>query len=133
MLRQSVGIANKQSLSTIKEIKMKEIKAYIRPEQVDDVILALEKVGIHGMTIIDVYALAQWTDPRRARFSTKYVEKYSKVVKFELICPAAEVDAVVEAIRSAGRTGHQGDGKIFISDIDEAISIRTGERGDAAI
>jgi len=112
---------------------MKEIKAYIRPEQVDDVILALEKVGIHGMTIIDVYALAQWTDPRRARFSTKYVEKYSKVVKFELICPAAEVDAVVEAIRSAGRTGHQGDGKIFISNIDEAISIRTGERGDAAI
>ncbi len=112
---------------------MKEITAYIRPEQVDDVVLALEKVGIRGMTIIDVHALAQWADPRQTRFSSRYVEKYSRVVKLELICQAAKVDAVVEAIRAAGRTGHPGDGKIFIADIEDAISIRTGKRGYAAI
>jgi len=112
---------------------MKEIKAYVRPEQVDDVILALEKEGVPGMTIIDVYALAEWTDPRRARFSTKYVGKYSRVVKIELICPAADVETMIEAIRSAARTGHPGDGKIFVSNIDEAISIRTGESGHEAI
>ncbi len=112
---------------------MKEIKAYIRPDRVDDVILALEEKGVQGMTIIEVYALAEWTDPRRARFSAKYVEKYSKVVKIELICRAVEVDTIVEAIRSAGRTGHPGDGKIFVSNIDRAISIRTGESGHEAI
>ncbi len=112
---------------------MKEIKAYIRPERVDDVILALEKEGIQGMTIIDVDVLGELTDPRRARFSTKYVEKYSRIVKIELICRAAKVDAIVEAIRAAGCTGHPGDGKIFVSNIDEAISIRTGKYGYEAI
>ena len=112
---------------------MKEIKAYIRPEQVDDVILALEKEGVQGMTIIDVDVLGELTDPRRARFSSKYVEKYSRVVKIELICPAADVETIVEAILSAARTGHPGDGKIFVSNIDEAISIRTGKYGHEAI
>ncbi len=112
---------------------MKEIKAYVRPERADDVILALEKEGIKGMTVLDVYALAQWTDPRRTRYSAKYVEKYGKVVKLEIICPAEKVDSVVEAIREAARTGHHGDGKIFVSTIDEAVSVRTGEQGPAAL
>ncbi len=112
---------------------MKEIKAYIRPDRVDDVILALENEGVQGMTVLDVYALAGWTDPRRTSYSTKYVQKYGKVVKLELICPAADVETMIEAIRSAACTGHPGDGKIFVADIYDAVSIRTGKRGHEAI
>ena len=112
---------------------MKEIKAYIRPDRVDDVILALENEGIQGMTVLDVYALAGWTDPRRTSYSTKYVQKYGKVVKLELICPAADVETMIEAIRSAACTGHPGDGKIFVADIYDAVSIRTGKRGHEAL
>ncbi len=112
---------------------MKEIKAYVRPERAVDVIQALEKVGIHGMTVIDVTALAEWADPRRTRFSSTHAERYSRTVKLELICPAGKVNTITEAIRIAGHTGNPGDGKIFIADIDDAISIRTGERGQAAI
>ena len=112
---------------------MKEIKAYIRPDRVDDVILALEEKGVQGMTVIDVYALAEWTDPRRTVYSSKYVEKYGKTVKLELICRESEIETLIEAIRTAACTGHPGDGKIFIADIYEAVSIRTGKRGYDAI
>ncbi|UCH63125.1 MAG: P-II family nitrogen regulator [Fidelibacterota bacterium] len=112
---------------------MKEIKAYVRPDRIDDVILALEAKGVQGMTVIDVYALAGWTDPRRTSYSTKYVEKYGKVVKLELICSATDVETMIETIRSAASTGHPGDGKIFVADIYDAVSIRTGKRGYEAI
>ncbi len=112
---------------------MKEIKAYIRPEKVDKVILALEKAGIHGMTIINVSAIADWADPERTAYSVKYVERYCKVVKLELICPASHEKALIEAIRKAANTGKKGDGKIFVSGIEKAISIRTGLYGAEAI
>jgi len=112
---------------------VKEITAYIRPDRVDDVILALEEQGVPGMTIIDVYALAKWTDPRRTVISSKYIEKYGKIVKLELICKAEEVETMIDIISSAARTGYPGDGKIFISDIYDAVSIRTGNRGYEAI
>lgn len=112
---------------------MKEIKAYIRPERVDDVILALEKEGINGMTIINVCALADWADPDKTSFSVKYVEKYCQVIKLELICPAEKEEVIINTIRKAAYTGHSGDGKVFSSDIDKAVSIRTGSRGKAAI
>ncbi len=112
---------------------MKEVTAYIRPDRVDDVILALEEYGVPGMTVIDVYALAKWTDPRRTEISTKYVEKYGKIVKLELICRAEDVETMIDIICAAARTGHPGDGKIFISDIYDAVSIRTGNRGHEAL
>lgn len=112
---------------------MKEIKAYIRPEKVDHVIVALEKEGIHGMTIINVSAMADWADPERTAFSVKYVERYCKVVKLELICPASQENRLIEAIRKAAFTGKKGDGKIFVSRIDDAISVRTSLHGAEAI
>ena len=112
---------------------MKEIKAYIRPGKVDNVILELEKFGINGMTLINVNALADWADPLKTAFSIKYVEKYSQIVKLELICSSKDANSVVEIIRSACTTGKKGDGKIFISRIDDAISIRTGMHGENAI
>ena len=112
---------------------MKEIKAYIRPERTDDVILALEKEGITGMTVINACALADWADPDKTAYSVKYVEKYCQVVKLELICPVEKEEVIINVIREAACTGNPGGGKIFSSDIDKAVSIRTGARGAAAI
>ncbi|MFQ6610174.1 MAG: P-II family nitrogen regulator [Fidelibacterota bacterium] len=108
---------------------MKEIKAYIRPSKVDDIIVALENFGIHGMTLINVNALADWADPSKTVFSVKYIEKYCQIVKIELVCLAKDAKDIVDIIRKTGYTGHQGDGKIFISDITDAVSIRTGLHG----
>ncbi|NQT62519.1 MAG: P-II family nitrogen regulator [Candidatus Marinimicrobia bacterium] len=112
---------------------MKEIKAYIRPERTDDVILALEKEGVTGMTVINACALAEWADPDKTAFSVKYVEKYCQVVKLELICHVNKEEVIINAICKAAYTGHPGNGKIFSSDIDKAVSIRTGARGKSAI
>jgi nitrogen regulatory protein P-II 1 len=112
---------------------MKEITAYLRPDRADDVIRALEEVGVSGMTVIDVAAMAGWSDPRMKRYSTRYTARYCQVVKLELICTTKMVDTLVDIIRREGYTGHPGDGKIFISTIDQAISIRTGEEGQAAV
>lgn len=112
---------------------MKEIKAYVRPEQINDVIAALEDVGIHGMTIINVWALADWADPQKTAFMIEYAEKYCKVVKLELICPRDKAETVINAIRKSARTGRAGDGKIFVADIEDAVSIRSGARGAMAI
>lgn len=112
---------------------MKEITAYLRPDRADDVIRALEEVGVSGMTVIDVAAMAGWADPRAKRYSTRYTARYCQVVKLEMICSAEEVESVVEIIRREGYTGHRGDGKIFVSGVDRAISIRTGQEGRAAL
>lgn len=112
---------------------MKEIKAFLRPDRADDVIRALEETGVSGMTVIDVAAMAGWTDPRRKRYSTRYTARYSQVVKLEAVCLEADVDHIVDTIQKAGCTNHPGDGKIFISPVEETVSVRTGERGTAAL
>jgi len=112
---------------------MKEVKAFVRPEKVNNVIMTLEEQGINGMTVIDVNAIAGWADPDKTTFNIKYVEKYCRIIKFELICEDDDVNAIVMAIREAGFTGKAGDGKIFISEIDDVISIRTGKHGMESI
>lgn len=112
---------------------MKEIKAYLRPDRADDVIRALEETGVSGMTVINVAAMAGWADPRSKRYSTRYTARYSQVVKLEAVCLSTEVDQILETIRKAGCTEHAGDGKIFVLPVEEAVSIRTGKRGPAAL
>ncbi|MFQ5798671.1 MAG: P-II family nitrogen regulator [Bacteroidota bacterium] len=112
---------------------MKEIKAYVRPSRVEDVIHALEETGIRGMTLINVSALCDWADPQKALYSIEFVEKYSKTVKLELVCEDEEAMRLVEIIRKHAQTGSKGDGKIFVADIVEAISIRTGATGSQAL
>lgn len=112
---------------------LKEIKAYLRPDRADDVIRALEEIEVNGMTVIDVAAMAGWADPRSKRYSSRYTARYSQVVKLEAVCSAADADQIVDTIRRVGCTNHPGDGKIFILPVEEAVSIRTGERGIAAL
>lgn len=112
---------------------MKEIKAYIRPDMAERVISALEQGGVKGMTVIDVSTLGGWTDPERSKLSIEYCEKYCSSVKIELVCTENEVDKYSNIILEKAHTGRKGDGKIFVSDISESISIRTKEKGIKAL
>jgi len=112
---------------------MKEIKAYIRPDMTERVISALEQGGVKGMTVIDVSTLGGWTDPERSKLSIEYCEKYCSSVKIELVCTENEVDKYSNIILEKAHTGRKGDGKIFVSDISESISIRTKEKGIKAL
>jgi nitrogen regulatory protein P-II 1 len=109
---------------------MKEIKAYIRKDKANVVIQQLEQAGVSGMTILDVNALAEWADKKAFSYSIEYVQKYSTVVKIELICEDSETDNLVQVISESGKTGHSGDGWIFVSKIDRAVSIKTGKNNN---
>lgn len=106
---------------------MKEIKAYIRHNRADIVIQNLEAAGVKGMTVLDANALAEWADNEAFSYSIKYVQKYSTVVKIELVCDNSEADKLVEVISTYGKTGESGDGWIFVSEIEKSVRIKTGE------
>lgn len=108
---------------------MKEIKAYIRKEKAEIVIQKLEEAGVTGMTILDAAALAQWADDQFFSYSIEYVQKYSSVVKIELICKKTQADKLISVIKMYGHTGRSGDGWIFVSDIEKAVRIRNGAEG----
>ena len=112
---------------------MKEIKAYIRPKMADRVFSALELAGVKGMTIIDVSTIGDWADPEKSKLSIEYCDKYCSSVKIELVCDNEDVEKYVDIILENAHTGQKGDGKIFISDISESISIRTKERGQNSL
>lgn len=112
---------------------MKEIKAYIRPDMADRVLSALEISGIKGMTVIDVSTLGGWTDPEKSKVSIEYCEKYCSAVKIELVCGDEDVEKYLNIILEKAHTGNHGDGKIFVSDISESVSIRTKKHGIEAI
>jgi nitrogen regulatory protein P-II 1 len=108
---------------------MKEIKAYIRPERVDNVVRDLEAAGFCCMTIVDVSGLGEYADPEKAKYSFKFVEKYSRNIKIELVCTDEQVEKAVAAIIKGGRTQKSGDGILFVSTIDRAVKIKNGEEG----
>lgn len=112
---------------------MKEIKAYIRVIKAEEVIHALEKAGVPGFTAIEVKAIGAAVEPERAKFSIEYAEKISPITKIELVCKDEDVVRIVDIIKETAYTGHKGDGIIFVSDVNEAIKIRTGEKGNAAL
>ena len=109
---------------------MKKIIAYIRHDKTDPVIQKLEEAGVKGMTILDANALAEWADKEAFSFSIEYVQKYSRVVKIELICNDKESDRLVEVISKYAHTGRSGDGWVFVSPIEKAVRIKTGEVND---
>jgi len=112
---------------------MKEIKAYVRYDMAQRVIDALVQDGISGMTIINVEAIGAECDPKNQHISVEYVQMYSRVVKLEIVCTDEELERFVKIIREKGHIGFKGDGMIFVSDIERAVSIRTGKEGQAAL
>ena len=112
---------------------MKRIDAIIKPFKLDEVKDRLAAVGVQGMTVSEVKGFGRQKGHSELYRGAEYVVDFLPKVKIELIIEDEMVEKAVEAIRSSAHTGRIGDGKIFVSSIDDAIRIRTGERGDAAV
>ena len=111
---------------------MKKIEAVIKPFKIDEVKEALEKVGVRGITISEAKGLGRQRGFTEVNTGVEYGDFLPKI-KIEMIVVDDIVDDVVETIKSKAHTGRIGDGKIFISSIDDVIRIRTGEKGKNAI
>src|ERR1700761_2832714 len=112
---------------------MKKIEAIIKPFKLDEVKEALHEVGLQGITVLEAKGFGRQKGHTELYRGAEYVVDFLPKVKIEVICEDSVVERAVDAITNAARTGRIGDGKIFISSIEEAIRIRTGEKGDAAI
>src|SRR6187397_227745 len=112
---------------------MKFITAIIKPFKLDDVRDALSEVGVQGVTVTEVKGFGRQKGHTELYRGAEYVVDFLPKVKIEVVMEDTMVERAVEAIMQAAHTGRIGDGKIFVSSIDEAIRIRTGERGPDAI
>lgn len=112
---------------------MKKIEAIIKPFKLDDVKEALQEVGIQGITITEARGFGRQKGHTELYRGAEYVVDFLPKVKLEVVVEDAMVDKTIEAIITAAKTGRIGDGKIFVIPIEQAIRIRTEERGSDAI
>jgi nitrogen regulatory protein P-II 1 len=112
---------------------MKKVEAIIKPFKLDEVKDALNEVGIKGMTVTEVKGFGRTGGKREVYRGSAYVVDFVPKVKVEIVIPDSLVAQVIEAVENAAKTGRIGDGKIFVSSIEESVRIRTGERGEAAV
>jgi len=112
---------------------MKKIEAIIKPCKLDEVKEALHEVGVQGITVTEAKGFGRQKGHTELYRGAEYVVDFLPKVKIEIVLMPEQVEPAVDAILKASRTGRIGDGKIFVLDIEEAIRIRTGERGADAI
>ena len=112
---------------------MKKIEAIIKPFKLDDVKEALHTVGIQGLTVLEAKGFGRQRGHTELYRGAEYVVDFLPKLKLEIIVPDGSLEDAIEAITKAAHTGKIGDGKIFISDIGEAVRIRTNERGEQAL
>ena len=112
---------------------MKKIEAIIKPFKLDEVKEALQEVGLQGITVTEAKGFGRQKGHTELYRGAEYVVDFLPKVKVEVILTDELVDKAVEAIQAAARTGRIGDGKIFISNIEQAVRIRTGETGGDAL
>jgi len=112
---------------------MKKIEAIIKPFKLDEVKEALHEVGVQGMTVVEVKGFGRQKGHTELYRGAEYVVDFLPKIKIEVTIADDLVDKVVEAIARAANTGRIGDGKIFVLTVDQAVRIRTGERGDEAL
>ena len=112
---------------------MKKIEAIIKPFKLDEVREALAEVGVTGLTVTEVKGFGRQKGHTELYRGAEYVVDFLPKVKIEVVVASDKLDAVLEAIVNAARTGKIGDGKIFVSDVQQVIRIRTGETDEAAI
>ncbi len=112
---------------------MKKIEAIIKPFKLDEVKEALQAVGLQGITVVEAKGFGRQKGHTELYRGAEYVVDFLPKVKIEIVLADNLVEQAVEAIQASSKTGRIGDGKIFISEILEAIRIRTGERGDDAV
>jgi nitrogen regulatory protein P-II 1 len=112
---------------------MKKVEAIIKPFKLDEVKDALGEIGIQGMTVSEVKGFGRTGGKKEVYRGSAYVVDFVPKVKIELVIADSQVNQVIESIEKTAKTGRIGDGKIFVVGIEEAIRIRTGERGEDAV
>jgi nitrogen regulatory protein P-II 1 len=112
---------------------MKKIEAIIKPFKLDDVKDALHEIGLQGITVLEAKGFGRQKGHTELYRGAEYVVDFLPKVKIEVVLDDALVERAVEAIQQAAHTGRIGDGKIFITNVEEAIRVRTGERGSEAV
>jgi nitrogen regulatory protein P-II 1 len=122
MCKQSEGVA-----------RMKKIEAIIKPFKLDEVKEALQEAGVQGLSVVEVKGFGRQKGHTELYRGAEYVVDFLPKVKIEVVIADDQVDAAIEAIIGAAKTDKIGDGKIFVSPIEQAIRIRTGESGEDAL
>ena len=112
---------------------MKKIEAIIKPFKLNEVKDALNEIGVHGMTVTEVKGFGRQKGHTEIYRGSEYTVDFLPKVKIEIVLPDNQVDLAVSSIIKMAKTGKIGDGKIFVSAIQEAHRIRTGEKDDAAV
>jgi nitrogen regulatory protein P-II 1 len=112
---------------------MKKIEAVIKPFKLDEVKEALQELGVQGMTVIEAKGYGRQKGHTELYRGAEYVVDFLPKIKIEVVVADGQIDAALEAIVNAARTGRIGDGKIFVSEIIDVLRIRTGETGATAI
>ena len=112
---------------------MKRVEAIIKPFKLDEVKEALTEVGIQGMTVTEVKGFGRTGGKKEVYRGSAYVVDFVPKVKVEIVVADALVHQVIDVIEKSAKTGRIGDGKIFVDPIEEAVRIRTGERGEDAL
>lgn len=112
---------------------MKKIEAIIKPFKLEEVKEILSNNGIKGLTVIEVKGFGRQKGHKELYRGAEYEIEFLPKIKLEVVVPDSEVETVIEAIVATARTGRLGDGKVFVTPVEEVIRIRTGERGKDAI
>ena len=112
---------------------MKKVEAIIKPFKLDEIKEALHEIGLQGITVLEAKGFGRRKGHTELYRGAEYIVDFLPKVKIELIIEDQQLDTAIEAIQKAAHTGRIGDGKIFVSPIEDAIRIRTGERGAEAI
>ena len=112
---------------------MKKVEAIIKPFKLDEIKEALQAIGLQGITVVEAKGFGRQKGHTELYRGAEYVVDFLPKVKIELIIEDQQLDGAIEAIQKAAHTGRIGDGKIFVSPIDDVIRIRTGERGPEAV
>ena len=112
---------------------MKKLEAIIKPFKLDEIKEALHDIGLQGITVLEAKGFGRQKGHTELYRGAEYIVDFLPKVKIELIIEDQQLDVAIETIQKAAHTGRIGDGKIFVSPIEDAIRIRTGERGAEAI
>jgi nitrogen regulatory protein PII len=112
---------------------MKKIEAIIKPFKLEEVKDALSELGIEGMTVSEVKGFGRQKGHTEIYRGSEYTVDFLPKIKLEVVLPDARLEAAIDAIVKAAKTGKIGDGKIFVSNVEDAVRIRTEEKGDTAV
>jgi nitrogen regulatory protein P-II 1 len=112
---------------------MKKVEAIIKPFKLDEVKEALQEIGVQGLSVVEVKGFGRQKGHTELYRGAEYVVDFLPKVKVEVVIPEDQLDAAIAAIIEAAKTYKIGDGKIFVSDVEQAIRIRTGESGEEAL